>query len=211
MGQEVHVDKGIWVRGTGTAAGPRDQCVITLGAEVRRPTASEALAGAATAVEHIRAALIAGGVGTSELASAGATLAPVYDDYPTVAGFTASVRLTFRTDDIAAVGGLLAAAVEAGGDAARLHEVSFQHADASALVALARERAWIDALARATQLAGLAGRGLGEVLAIDETGGRPPGPRRVAVMAEAASSGAVPLDAGEGSVEVALTVGWALR
>jgi uncharacterized protein YggE len=91
--------------------------------------------------------------------------------------------------------------------------VAFRHSDASGLLARAREAAWADALARATQLAGLAGRELGEVLAIDETVGRsrPPGPMRMAAMAESDSGGRVSLDAGEGQVVVSLTVGWSIR
>jgi len=51
------------------------------------------------------------------------------------------------------------------------------------------------------------------VLAIDETVGRPrpPGPMRMAAMAQSDSAAGMSLDAGEGSVVVSLTVGWSLR
>ena len=204
------MDRGIWVRGTGTASGPRDECVLTLGAESRAPSAQAAMAATAAAAQGMRSALLAAGLDEA-LATSAVSLTPFYDDYPTVAGYEGSVRMAARSRDLAAVGDVLAAVVAAGGDAARIHEVAFQHADPSALMALARERAWGDAHGRASQLAALAGRALGDVLAIDETGGRPPVPVRMAAAAQAAAAGAVPVDGGEGSVEVSLTVGWSLR
>ena len=207
------MDRGLWVTGSGTASGPRDECTITVGSDVRRPTAAAALAGSAEVVERMRRAFVDAGVPESSLSTSGVSLNPVYDDYPTVAGFVAAVQLTGRTRDIGAVGGLLTTLVTAGGDAARVHGVSFAHSDPSALRARARSAAWADAAERAAQLAVLAGRELGEVVAVDETAGQasPPGPMRMAAMAEAAPGGGMPVDAGEGSVVVRLTVGWSLR
>lgn len=206
------MSKGIRVTGAGTAVGPRDECVITVGSEVRRPTAAGALDASAAAVEQMRAVLVEAGIASGSLTTSGVSLNPVYDEYPIVVGFQAAVRLTASTRDIAAAGALLSSLVMAGGDAARVHDVSFRHADPSALVARARDAAWADALARATQLAGLAGRELGEVLGIEEVVGseRPPGPVRVA-MATGPGSGHMSLDAGEGSLHVTLVVGFALR
>ena len=207
------MDKGIWVSGSGTARGARDECVITVGSDVRRPSAASALSGSAESLEQMRAVLLGSGLAESALATSAVSLNPVYDDYPTLAGFQAAVQLTATTRDIEAAGELLSAVVEAGGNAARVHDVSFRHSDPTGLMGLAREAAWADALERASQLAALAGRELGEVLAIDETVGRPrpPGPMRMAAMAESDSPARMSLDAGEGAVVVSLTVGWSLR
>lgn len=206
------MDRGIWVTGSGTAAGPRDECVITVGSEVRRAAAGDALAGSADALDQMRAVFLAAGIPATDLATSGVSLTPVYDQYPVVAGFQAAVQLTAQTRDIDTAGELLAALVTAGGEAARVHDVSFRHSDSSALLARARDAAWADARARAEQLAGLAGRELGEVLSIEEatTRSRPPGPARMA-MAAADSAGGPTLDAGAGSVTVQLAVGWSIR
>lgn len=203
------MERGIWVSGTGAASGPRDECVVTIGAEVRRPAAAAALAAAGDSLEGMRRVLLEAGVAEGALSTSGVSLSPVYAEYPTVAGFQAAVQLAATTRDIAAVGRLLGEVVAAGGDAARVHDVAFRHADPTALQARARAAAWADARDRATQLAELAGRSLGEVLAVDEsTGGhRPPGPMRMAAME---STAAVALDSGEGSVAVTLRVGWSL-
>ncbi len=207
------MDKGIWVTGSGTAVGARDECVITVGSEVRRPSAAGALAASAESLEQMRSVLLGSGLAESALSTSAVSLNPVYDQYPTVAGFQAAVQLTAATRDIDSAGELLTAVVEAGGDAARVHDVTFRHSDSSTLMSLARDAAWADAVGRASQLAALAGRELGDVLAIDETVGRPhpPGPMRMAAMAESDAAGRVSLDAGEGSVVVSLTVGWSLR
>lgn len=207
------MDKGIWVTGSGTARGARDECVITVGSDVRRPSAAGALSGSAESLAQMRAVLLGSGLEESALATSAVSLNPVYDDYPTVAGFQAAVQLTATTRDIDAAGELLSAVVAAGGNAARVHDVSFRHSDPTGLMIRARDAAWADALGRASQLAALAGRELGEVLAIDETIGRPrpPGPMRMAAMAESDTAGTMSLDAGEGAVVVSLTVGWSLR
>ena len=204
--------KGITVTGQGQAVGPRDQCSITVGAEVRAANAPDALARSAEALDRMRSTLLEGGIPASSLATSAVSLNPVYETYPTVAGFSASVDLTAKTTDLAKVGQLLTAVVVAGGDAARLNQVSYTHSDSSALTAAAREAAWADALARATQLAELSGRSLGEVTGIVEAGVPTPGPRgpmRMAAMA--AEAAPVPVDAGESAVAVALTVRWSLR
>jgi hypothetical protein len=187
--------------------------VITVGSEVRRPSAAGALAASAESLDQMRTVLVDSGVPESGLSTSAVSLTPVYDQYPTVAGFQAAVQLTATTRDIGSVGALLTAVVEAGGDAARVHDVSFRHGDPTGLMVRAREAAWADALSRATQLAALAGRELGEALAIDETVGRPrpPGPMRMAAAPESDMAGRMSLDAGEGAVVVSLTVGWSLR
>ena len=207
------MDRGVTVTGSGSASGPRDECVLTVGAEVRRPTAAAALAGTAEVVARMRGILIESGLPAADLATSAVSLSPVYDQYPTVAGFTSDVRISATTRALDTVGALLTALVEAGGEAARVHEVAYRQSDPAQQFVTARELAWADALAKATQLAALAGRELGEVLAIDETVGRPapPRPLRMAAMSDAAGSGAVPLDAGSGEVTVTLTVGWSLR
>lgn len=207
------MDKGITVTGAGSASGPRDECVLTVGAEVRRPTAAAALAETAEVVHRMRTALLDAGLAPSALATSAVSLAPVYDEYPTVAGFASDVRLSAHTRDLDAIGPLLTALVEAGGEAARVHEVDYRQSDPTELLARARDAAWADALAKATQLAGLAGRELGEVLAIEESVRRaaPPGPLRMAAMADSGALGSVPMDAGSGEVTVWLTVGWSLR
>ncbi|HEX6886889.1 MAG TPA: SIMPL domain-containing protein [Candidatus Nanopelagicales bacterium] len=207
------MDKGIWVTGSGSAAGPRDECSITVGAEVRRATADAALQAVAEATAALRGVLEDAAIPAAAIATSAVSLNPVYEQYPTVAGYQAAIQLTARTADLDGVGPLLTALVVAGGDAARISEVAYRHRDSTGLLRAARDAAWADAVAKASQLAGLAGRELGDVLAIDETVGaaRPPMPVRMAAAAADAEGTRLALDAGEGAVSVTLTVGWSMR
>jgi hypothetical protein len=160
----------------------------------------------------MRQVALSAGLTTADLTTSQVSLNPVYDQYPVVAGFTAALSLQVRTRDLGTAGQLLGQLVAVCGDDARLHSVTFGQSAPSDLLVRARDAAWADALGRATQLAGLAGRELGEVLSITESVAEGPRPRGgVAMMRAAAPGPEVSLDGGEGEVTVSLTVGWALR
>ena len=65
----------------------------------------------------------------------------------------------------------------AGGNDVRLNGLDLGFADPAAVMARAREAAWQDALAAATQFAALAGAELGPVVSVPQQPG-PPGPFR---------------------------------
>ena len=87
-----------------------------------------------------------------------------------------------RLLDLSRVGSLLVAAIDAGGDGARIDGISFSHRDAAALEREARDAAFADARAKAEQYAGLAGQALGEVRHVVEGGGDGPVALRKGVM-----------------------------
>jgi uncharacterized protein YggE len=72
--------------------------------------------------------------------------------------------------DLASAGTVLAAAIEAGGDASRVHGLSLAATATQETLATARDDAWADAMVRARQHAALAGRNLGAVLSVSEIG-----------------------------------------
>ena len=201
---------GITVVGVGSAAGPRDVCTLDIGAESRSRTADAALTAASECLRRVRTALLDGGVAATSLASGDMSLSPVYDSWPVVSGYAASLRLSAVLPDVSSAGVLVGAVVAAGGDDARVHAVSFGHSDPAALQAAARDAAFADAEDKATRLAGLAGRSLGEVIAIeDEAVGPMPGPRPMLAKGLAPMAD-VPVDAGEGSLGAVVRVRWAL-
>jgi hypothetical protein len=198
----------IRVTGTGSAAAPPDVVVIELAAEATAQHAASALTATSAALTRMRDAALVGGVERVDVASTGTSLSPAYDREGRLNGYRAFLGLTVRLRDIPRAGHLLADLVAAGGDEARLQGTRFEHSDPEALAAAAREAAFADARDKAQQYAGLAGRALGPVLAIDE-GGRPgpaPMPRDLRLMAEAA----VPVESGVQAVTAAVTVCWEL-
>lgn len=72
------------------------------------------------------------------------------------------------------------------------------------MVEAAREAAWNDAFAKATQLAELSGLELGPVVSITETVSRPPVPMEFARLQ--ANDSATPIEPGTASVSIELQV-----
>ena len=131
-----------------------------------------------------------------------------YDQHGRPHGFVAEIALTVRMPQVAAAGALLTECIEAGGEHARLDSTSFEHADPSGLLVAAREAAFGDAVARARQLAKLAGRRLGPVLMVEESipGFAPMARDAVALRMKAESA---PVEPGSLDASVTLLVRWA--
>jgi uncharacterized protein YggE len=181
--------------------------VVVLAAEDAADLPADAMAQASVALRRMRGAALAAGVPESGLASRELMLRQGYDEQGRPHGFVAELVLAVRSPDVAAAGTLISACISAGGRAARLQSVGFEHSDPSRLQALARDAAFADARARAEQLAGLAGRALGQVREVVEGGSGGPVPiaGRAKLMA---AEIAPPVDAGSLEVGVGLAVTW---
>ncbi len=206
---------GVRVTGSGSVAGAPDVVRVHLAATASRPRLAEALAASEDAARRIREVLTRFGVTGEDAATSGLSITAeqVWDDRqgPRITGFRSEHALALVVRDVRAVGAVLGEALVAGGDDVRLNGVDFAVEDPTPLKVAARELAWNDALGKAEQLAHLAERRLGAVLDVDETGrvaGPPmPMPR---VMAAAAVAKDVAAEPGRVSVDVDLTVRWAL-
>ena len=201
--------RSVTVTGRGHAAAAYDEATLRLAASARAASPSDATARATYAMSAMRDAVLAGGVEVAGLSTTNVSLNPVHDPWPTVVAYEASLGLAVRLDDLARVGSLLVAAVDAGGDGARVDGIFFSHQDAAALEREARDAAFADARAKAEQYAGLAGQALGEVRHVVE-GGAHAGPMPRMVAAAMADSAGAQIDAGEGSVAAVVVVTWTL-
>ena len=196
---------GITVTGSGRTADVPDVFVLAVGAEASSDRAAEATRQAGSALERIRAAALAHGVPADQLSTQDLVLRQGYDREGQPRGLVCELGLAIRSGDVARAGDLVAACIDAGGDEARLRSASFEHSDPTALLVSARASAFADALARASQLAALAGRELGPVQRIVE--GEPAWvPLRRDKAAVTLAS--MPLDAGTSDVSVTVTVTW---
>jgi uncharacterized protein YggE len=198
----------ITVTGVGTAEAVPDVVVATFGSELSAGTVSEALDGAVRAMAEVIAQLQAGGVGELDLNTGAASIWSVADEHGRVAGYVATQRLTARLRSVATAGALVGEAIAAGGDAARLHGLSFALTDVQAVNEWARVQAWRDARARAGQLATLAGRVLGPVVRIKEGPAAQPMPQAFAAT-RTRQLAHLPLEPGTETVTVAIEVEWA--
>jgi uncharacterized protein YggE len=202
--------RSVSVTGRGEASAPYDRVTLALGATARAASPGDATTRAGYALSRVREAALARGVGPADLATGAVSLVPVHDPWPTVVAYEASFALRVTTDDLDGVGSLLVAAVDAGGDGARVDAVTFGYRDPAAMEREARALAYANARAKAEHYAGLTGQALGEVRHMVEgaVSGAVPMPR--AQFAKAAASAPPQLDAGEGVVTALVTVEWAL-
>ena len=201
--------RSVTVTGRGRASAAYDEATLQLAASARAANPSDATARATYAMSQMRDAVLAAGADPAALTTTNVSLSPVHDPWPTVVAYEASLALSVRLTDLSRVGSMLVAAVDAGGDGARVDGISFAHHDPAVLERQARDGAYAEARSKAEQYAGLAGQALGEVRHIAEVEAGGGGmPKRMMAMAD--SAGGMPVDAGEGTVISSLTVTWAL-
>jgi uncharacterized protein YggE len=202
----------VTVAGTGAATVVPDTALLELGVEARGPTPAEAFDACRRALDQVLAALDAEGVDPARRGTGGLELHEDWESRQPGQGpvrYQATTRLTVRLAQPARAGQVAAAAVAAGGDAARVHGLGFVVGDPAAVAAAAREAAWRDALARAEQYARLAGAALGPVLEIKEAPPPPPDARPMRLLAAKGPPGPA-TEPGETTVWAAVSVTWSL-
>lgn len=199
--------EGIRVSGTGTVHGAPDTATFTVGINTLSEDVSEATRESNEAAQAIIDALMEAGVDEADVRTSsfnvyredrqnsdGEQQEPLYR-------VINSVSVTVRDTD--STGDLLSLALENGAN--QVNNLQFTLSDADGLRAEARTLAVQDARERAEQLAEIAGVELGAPIFIEEFqgGGMPMSARQNFAFAEAAS---VPIEAGELSVTVDVTI-----
>jgi uncharacterized protein len=200
----------ITVTGTGMVSGTPDELQLSLEADTEAASVSTALDSANKAMTAVRDALTSHGVAPADLQTTGMSVQPRDSQQNTITGYTVSESLTAELHDLAKAGQIITDAVDAGGNAVRVDDVSLDLTDQSAaLMAKARANAIADARARAEQYAQAADVQLGPVLSISETDGSvAPGPVFPGVAFAAES--AVPISAGTQQVTSSVVVEYQL-
>ena len=155
----------VTVTGTGSVTAVPDRAVVSAGVESRAPTARAALAANAAAMRKVLDALRARG--GKDVTTQVVSLSTAFDPNGRPDGFVASNLASAATTRDGA-GARIAAAVAAG--ATTIAGPALPRSAAEALGDRALERAVGDARDRAALLAKAAGRELGRVTAITETG-----------------------------------------
>jgi uncharacterized protein YggE len=214
-GPAAAADSGrIVVPGHGAVRVEPNVADVRLGVVTVRPTAGEARAAAASAMEAVVGALRDGGVERHDLRTNLLSLDAVRDysnGSQRITGYQLSntVEATIRAID--RTGSLIDAALAAG--ATSLEGLTFRLDDPSDALAEARRLAVADARRRAETLATEAGIALGRVAGIAEGGGFAPGPPRPVAMfrAKAAEADAsTPVEAGTSELTIDATVEFAI-
>lgn len=197
--------RAIHVSGEGRAYAIPDVARVTIGVQARDPASvARASADASARMKRVLAALEKSGVAAKDVRTVrhDVEVQRSYDrgTAGTVTGYLVSSQVAVTVRDLSRLGALLDQVVAAGSNA--IEGLSFERGDDSAERARALEAAVADARAKAAVLAKAAGATLGEVLAVDEGGGRPI-PFREG-LAAARADRAVPVATGQ--LEIVATV-----
>ena len=189
------------VSGQGVVLAVPDRAEISAGVETRAQTARGALQANAAAMERVIDALRGGG-GT-DVTTQSVSLSTSFDDQGSPNGFVAS-NIASATVAFDKVGSLIDAAVAAGANT--IYGPTPSRSDADALYRQALAKAVGDAAQRAAVLAKAAGRELGRVTTISESGAAP-----VPVFAKAAADASTPVVSGPQETTASVSVTYQLR
>ena len=192
----------ITVTGVGSVEVVPNEAQMSFGVETRAPTAKAAVAANADAMRKVLNALRQ--ARGREIATEWVSVYPVTNDMGAVDGFSASnsVSATANIDDAA---GLIDAAAEAGAN--QISGPGLSSSNAEALYRQALGNAVAEARARAEVLAKAAGRSLGEIKAISESGAATPLP----YAERAALDASTPIVPGEQETSASISVTFSLR
>lgn len=204
----------ISVNGSGAAAAAPDVAVITVGVESFAKTAEAAMTDNSSRSTGMIDALKELGVESKDIQTRNLNLHAQYDhqrpkdgsEPPRVLlGYRASNVVSARITNMQTVGQAIDAAIKAGGN--RVDSIQFEISDPTSVLNAARDAAWENAHAKASQLAALAGAELGPVVKIESYEHTPTAVREVAMMRTA---DAAPVEPGQQQMSVQINVVWRL-
>ncbi|TET44067.1 MAG: DUF541 domain-containing protein [Dehalococcoidia bacterium] len=202
---------GIWVTGQGKAMAVPDIAELRLGVEVQADTVAEAQAQASEAMDKVQQALKDNGVAEKDIQTQQFSIYPVTKwirdrDEQEIVGYRVTNIVVAKIREIDKVGVIVDAVAEAGGDFTRIQDISFDVDDKTPYYEEARAQGFEDAENKATQLAELAGVGLGKATFVSEGGAYLP-VRMVDFISEASvPAGATPISPGELEITVYVQV-----
>ena len=207
---------GVWVAGTGKVTVVPDIAILTLGVEAQASTVMEAQGDAAAAMTEVMAVLTANGVAEKDIQTRWYSISPVtkwIDDYKEqiTIGYRVTNTVTVKVRDIDKTGTIIDAVTAVGGDLTRIQSISFTVDDTDAYYDEAREKAILDAMAKAEQIASVANVTLGKPIYISEMSSPvPPYPERPYIYDEAVGA-TTPISAGEMEISITVQMVYALQ
>lgn len=211
----------ISIEGHGEVIAAPDTAFITSGVTTQGATARAALDANTMAMNELVSTLKAAGIEGRDIQTSGFSVNPnyVYSDArdengytlpPKIDGYQVYNTVTVRVRDLPTLGAVLDKAVTVGANT--INGVSFAVDDPSGLYDEARKSAFADARAKAELYAAAAGVEIESIRSISETQGftQPPQPYVMEAMARDAAPSPVPVEAGELTFAINVSVSWEL-
>jgi uncharacterized protein YggE len=220
--QQVQVQPPtISLSGHGEVTGAPDTAFVTSGVTTQGATAREALDANTAAMTQLIAVLKTAGIADHDIQTSGFSVSPNYvypsepdrsgyQQPPRIVGYSVLNTVTVRVRKIETLGAVLDQAVTVGANT--INGVSFSVEDPSALYDAARKAAFADAKDKATLYSNAAGISLGRITSISENQGygQPQPYMMKAANADMAAAAPVPVQAGELTFAIDVSVSWTL-
>ncbi|QUD89688.1 SIMPL domain-containing protein [Phenylobacterium montanum] len=191
----------------GEAEARPDQATITLGVQVKAPSARQAMADNAQRMSQVIAALKSAGLEAKDIQTSNLSLNPAYDYGPNrppkLTGYEADNEVRVTVNDLARLGPVVDAVVNAGAD--QVSGISFGLKDPRAAEDRARKSAVQALAAKAELYAAETGYRLKRLVNLTEGGGYQPGPVRP-MLAFAAKAAAAPTPVEQGQLTVRIDI-----
>jgi uncharacterized protein YggE len=209
--------RSIHVNGTGKVSAMPDKADLTLAVEVNAKTAEAARNEAANAMEALINAVKNAGVADKDIQTSSVSLYPTYsgDAASKITGYHLNNQIAVCIRDINKASDIIDAAVQAGGNSARVQGIVFGIENTEPLLSKAREKAYANAKMKALEYARLAGVNLASPLHISEGNALLPSPMPYgemrAMKAAKADGASTPVQAGEQEVTVNVDVIFGIR
>jgi uncharacterized protein len=210
----------IAIDGRGEVAAAPDMAMVSSGVTTQGATAREALDANSAAMTDLIATLKEFGIEARDIQTSGFSVNPnyVYSDArdangyslpPKINGYQVNNSVTVAVRDLDMLGSILDKSVTVGANT--VNGVTFSVADPADLYNEARKAAFADARAKAELYADAAGGTLDTVISISETKGfNEPQPYPMYARAEMADVAKVPVEGGELSFAINVSVQWEL-
>ena len=164
---------GIMVSGQGEVSVVPDIAMLRLGVEARADTVSQAQAQASEAMDEVMGVLKGKDIAEKDIQTQQFSVYPMtrwneYQHEEEITGYRVTNMVVVRITEIDRCGEIIDAVADAGGDFIRIQGISFDIDDPEPCYQEARAKAMADARGKASQLANLAGVGLGKPIYISE-------------------------------------------
>lgn len=220
MARPVHADEAprptLSLTGTGEILARPDMALIHSGVVTEAETARAALDANNEAIAAVIAAMKEADIEARDIQTSGFSVQPRYhypkngDDAesPKIVGYSVTNSVAVKVRDLDTLGGVLDKAVTVGAN--RINGIDFIVSDADKRLDEARGLAIADATRKARIYADAASVELSRIQSIAEAGGFAPAPRK-AMMMRAEAAAAVPVEAGEQSLSVTVSVTWEIK
>jgi uncharacterized protein len=196
----------IVVAGQGSVAARPDRAQLSFGVSSDARTASAALRANAAEMTKVIAALQAQGIGAADLRTDLVALSPRYSQNgETVVGYTATNSVSATVRNLARIGAIIDAAVEAGAN--QVSGPNLVRSSASSLYRAALRAAIADAKGKARTIAAASGLHIRRITDVAESSAAP---SPMPLTAKASADASTPVETGSTLVEATVTVTFAV-